>query len=130
MGIRFNIQRRESGLAYGTLEWEAKGLESGAVSGPYGRSELPTGLYQALRSKLLDKPDNDPFCDSLRNCWFQVIDPQFSTDRTELGIHPDGNLSGTRGCIGLLESDTSAWYDAFKSVPTGSKTDVEVFDRT
>ena len=62
--------------------------------------------------------------------WFQVIDPQFSTDRTELGIHPDGNLSGTRGCIGLLESDTSAWYDAFKSVPTGSKTDVEVFDRT
>lgn len=27
--------------------------------------------------------------------------------RYGLGIHPDGNVPGTEGCIGLLDSDTS-----------------------
>ncbi len=129
MSIRFVIERYDDGLAFGSLSWLEKGLFSGAFSGPYGRGELPKGLYHCYRSKLLDKPEIPPysFCDSLRQCWMQVIDPQFSTDRTELGIHPDGNKLGTLGCIGLLDANTMPWYEAFKSIPIGQYTILEVF---
>lgn len=93
------------------------GLECQAVSGPYGKGELPNGIYQVPRSGLMNKSGKKGFCDLSGNCWFQYIDPQFPTDRTELGIHPDGNVPGTRGCIGLLEPDTINWYKAFKSLP-------------
>ncbi len=29
------------------------------------------------------------------------LNPQFSTNRSLLRIHPDGNNEGTKGCIGL-----------------------------
>ena len=122
MSITFTIERYNDGLAYGPLIWEEKNLRTGAFSGPYGRKELPSGLYHAYRRKLLDKPGKPAFCDSLNNCWFQVIDPQFSTTRTELGVHPDGNKVGTKGCIGILEADSSQWYSAFESIEAGSYT--------
>jgi hypothetical protein len=130
MPIKFIIERRENQKAYGTIKWPEKNLQSGAVSGPYGRSELPAGLYHASRANLMDKPGTDGFCDSLKNCWFQLLSPQFSTSRTELGIHPDGNKIGTKGCIGLIDANTKPWYDAFKSVPKTEHTVVEVIDNT
>jgi hypothetical protein len=30
-----------------------------------------------------------------------LLHPQFPTNRTALEIHPDGNVYGTKGCIGL-----------------------------
>lgn len=129
MGITFTIERRTSNLAYGTIKWPEYGLSSGAVSGPYGKKELPEGLYHAKRNGLLDRDGTDAFCDSLMNCWFQLLSPQFSTERDQLGIHPEGNKIGTQGCIGLIEADTKSWYEAFKSIPNGSYTTVEVFDR-
>ncbi|MGJ1436097.1 MULTISPECIES: hypothetical protein [Sphingobacterium] len=125
MGIKFIIEKKQNQNAYGTITWSEKKLKSGAVSGPYGKGELPLGLYHAVGGKLVKSP-KEGFCDSLKNCWFQLIEPQFSTDRTGLGIHPDGNVSGTQGCIGLLDSDTSAWYAAFKSIPAGTIVMVEV----
>jgi len=116
MAIKFIIERRENQKAYGTIKWQEMNLQSGAISGPYGRMELPEGLYHAKKGMLLDKPSNDGFCDSLKNCWFQLLAPQFSTERTELGIHPDGNKIGTKGCIGLIDANTKAWYNAFKAV--------------
>ena len=125
MSITFKIDRIENGLAYGVLAWSEKKLQSPAVSGPYGRGDLPRGLYYVYRSKLLDK-NADAYCDSLKKCWMQPIDPQFSTERNNLGIHPDGNRLGTSGCIGLLAADTSPWYSAFKSVDPGSFSVLEV----
>lgn len=130
MSIKFIIERKENQKAYGTIKWSEKKLESGAISGPYGRGELPEGLYHAKGNMLLDKPDKEGFCDSLRNCWFQVLEPQFSTIRTELGIHPDGNKIGTQGCIGLIDANTKSWYDAFKSIGKDNYVMVEVFDKT
>lgn len=126
MDIRFTIKSYENGLAYGTVTWAAKGLSSGAVSGPYGRRELPAGLYHARRSSLMDKPGQQGYCDSLQHCWMQALEPQFSTNRTGLGIHPDGNKLGTLGCIGLLDANTQPWYDAFRSLSAGTVTTVEV----
>ncbi len=131
MSIKFEITSRENGLAFGYLTWLEKGLRSGAVSGPYGKRELPHYLYHAPRSGLVDKlSSNSAYCDSLNKCWFQYLDPQFSSDRTDLGIHPDGNKSGTLGCIGIVDADTSAWYNAFKALGTEEHTVVEVIDNT
>ena len=126
MSITFRIHHIQDGLAYGQLSWPEKGLQTGAFSGPYGRHELPLGLYYAYRSKLLDKNGEQGYCDSLNNCWMQVLDPQFSTDRNNLGIHPDGNKVGTLGCIGLLDADTSPWFNAFYSLASGDHVMVEV----
>ena len=74
MGITFKINSMENGLAYGTLKSARKGLSTGAFSGPYGRQELPKGLYHAYRNKLLDKDGQHGYCDSLNKCWMQVLD--------------------------------------------------------
>lgn len=129
MAIKFIINRREINKAYGTLSWNEKGLIAGAISGSSATSmELPIGLYHVKRSGLLDKPGQKAYCDSLQNCWFQFLEPQFSTTRTELGIHPDGNVIGTQGCIGLIDSNTKNWYEAFKSLEKNQIIMLEVID--
>jgi uncharacterized protein (TIGR00725 family) len=122
--IEFVIETRTGKQATGTLKWAAKSLSASAVSGPFGNGALPTGSYRAPRAKLLDKPSKSSYCDSKDRCWMQVLEPQFATTRTDLGIHPDGGVAGTEGCIGLTQADTKAWYDAFFAV-SGSVT-VEV----
>lgn len=78
-----------------------------AVSGPHGKGELPTGGYTILPAVPLSGiPTNDAYRDKAGNCWFAPIRPQFKTERTSLGIHPDGNVPGTLGCIGLTQDDT------------------------
>lgn len=130
MAIKFLISHKSDNKAYGRLTWLEKGLSSGVISGPYGRGELPEGLYHAYRYQLLDRPNNSSYCDSQKNCWFQVITPQFSTDRTDLGIHPDGNLMGTLGCIGILDHNTIDWYRAFYEIPRNDFIELEVIDQS
>ena len=127
MGIIFEISHTDEQGAFGKLLWPDQGLESLAVSGPYSRGELQFGLYHCYRNKLLDKDNAPPFCDSLQNCWMQVITPQFSTNRTELGIHPDGNRMGTKGCIGIIDANTASWFSSFYSIPQNSYTTLEVY---
>lgn len=122
--IEYLIDKITGKRADGTLKWAAKSLSSPAVSGPFGNGYLPAGLYVAARNKMLDKPSGSSYCDSRDKCWMQPLDPQFSTMRTDLGIHPDGGTAGTEGCIGLLDADTKPWYDAFFAV-SGS-TSIEV----
>lgn len=128
--IEFVISKRTGKKAEGKLKWPAKSLEANALSGEHGKGYLPNGLYDAPRNKLLDKPGEDSYCDksSPKNCWFQVCEPTFETDRTDLGIHPDGNIVGTRGCIGITDDETKEWYDAFYSIAAGAKVTVEVKD--
>jgi acyl-CoA thioester hydrolase len=111
--IEFKITKRTGKQAEGTLIWGAKALTSAAISGPYGKGFLPNGLYVARRSKLLDKED-DAYKDKKGHCWMQAFDDAHG--RSELGIHPDGNVPGTEGCIGLKVDDTKPWYDALYAV--------------
>jgi len=113
MSLRFEITLRSGNQVQGRLRWPAKGLDGAAVSGPFGQGTLPMGLYRAPRGTLSDRTGQPPYCDSTNNCWFQYIEPQFSTPRTDLGVHPDGNVTGTEGCIGLLDADTAPWRQAF-----------------
>lgn len=126
--VIFTITKRQGQLAEGRLTWPAKGLDSKAVSGPHGNGALPVGKYGMPRNKMLDKPAGSPYCDPDGKCWMQPADPvDPGNTRTELGIHPDGGVSGTEGCIGLIGS-TKAWYDAFYTVPRGTATELEVRD--
>jgi hypothetical protein len=39
-------------------------------------------------------------------------------------VHPDGNVAGTQGCIGLLDSDSSQWRRAFESLSADERLEV------
>ena len=86
-----------------------------AVSGPWGNGQLPPGSY-TLPSPPVHVPPSHPnqasYCDSAGNCWWQPITPNFPTNRGGLGIHPDGNVPGTAGCVGATDSDTTSLFDA------------------
>jgi uncharacterized protein (TIGR00725 family) len=124
--IEYSITKITGKKAEGTLKWPAKSLASSAISGPYGNGYLPAGSYLAFRNKMLDKPSGSSYCDTKNKCWMQPLDPQFSTTRTDLGIHPDGGPAGTEGCIGIEDPDTKKWYDAFYGVSGSSSVEVRI----
>lgn len=100
-----------------------------AFSGSRTLLPLPNGAYKAhtLRLRKKESMQRDvPAAehDGLGMCfpgWSVNIDPRFSTKRTLLRIHPDGNLPGTMGCIGILERMDQCYDDlfhAFRSAQT------------
>ncbi len=86
-----------------------------AGSGAWGNGQLPPGDY-TLPGPPVPVPPSHPrqasYCDGAGNCWWQPITPNFPTNRTGLGIHPDGNKPGTAGCIGATDNDTTSLFDA------------------
>jgi hypothetical protein len=42
--------------------------------------------------------------------FFVPIKADFDTKRGDLGIHPDGNVYGTQGCIGLVGDDAANFW--------------------
>lgn len=76
-----------------------------ANSGGYGNGCLEHGVYKIESAKLL--PEGDEWAPYKREDkpWWAPITPLFKTKRTSLGIHPDGGVPGTLGCLGLLEND-------------------------
>jgi len=42
-------------------------------------------------------------------------------ERDGLGIHPDGNVLGTQGCIGVLPEDAPRFYEAWNKIPLASR---------
>src|SRR5688572_10627148 len=85
-----------------------------AVSGPHGRGALPKGTYRIGAAVALDREAPNAYRDRAGFAWWCPITPSFSTDRTGLGIHPDGNVPGTEGCIGVTERDTRDAYEALR----------------
>ena len=81
--------------AWGVLYFQ--GLECKFISGRWGNGQAPIGQYEAYQYRAETR---DAFVQ--KGVGFQVpIKPLFKTDRTFLAIHPDGNVEGTLGCIGL-----------------------------
>lgn len=82
-----------------------------ARSGPWGKGPLPCGKYLVEKPVALDVEPESPYSDGLGFAWFARLLPQFATERSGFGIHPDGNVPGTKGCIGLMKKDTRPIYD-------------------
>lgn len=125
----------------GTLDWGSDSFA--ARSGPWGKGGLPTGTYTVRWTKLvegsalskgfskgmtLDKSgtlktsvkimnpkDNTEVKRDLTG-FFVPIEPDFETKRGGLGIHPDGNVYGTQGCIGLVgDAAEKFWHKVLKT---------------
>ena len=89
-----------------------------AGSGPWGSGQLPPGNYTLPSPPVPVPPDHrrrSSYCDYAGNCWWQLITPNFPTNRTGFGIHPDGNVPGTAGCIGATDRDTTSLWDALRN---------------
>jgi hypothetical protein len=95
----------------GLLKMPQYGVGWRAVSGPFGNGALPAGRYTCTnlrpRTKVGMVRDGVGFSVDLI--------PQFATFRTDLRIHPDGNVPGTEGCIGITE-DVAECYEALKGL--------------
>jgi len=85
-----------------------------AVSGPYGKGKLPAGEYLITEPvEIKSKADKyKPYRDKTGFTWWCRIKPMFETERSGFGIHPDGNISGTLGCIGITLDDTKDVFEA------------------
>ena len=43
-----------------------------------------------------------------------------------LGVHPDGNVPGTKGCVGIVDDDTKPLFNKFKQLNSGSSITIKV----
>lgn len=86
-----------------------------ARSGPWGKGSAPAGSYTVERPVAIEPTvENSPYTDAQGFAWFARIVPRFQTERYGFGIHPDGNVPGTRGCIGIAVGDTKPVFDFLK----------------
>jgi len=101
MIFRFIITKISGLLAEGTLylldDKQQIIKELVARSGGYGKGYLETGLYiiDWVTERIIDK---EPYM-QYGVGFFAHLEPQFKTERFDLGIHPDGNIPGSLGCI-------------------------------
>jgi len=87
-------------------------LDVVARSGPWGKGVAPVGGYTVSRPVPIEATtENSPYTDAMGFAWFAKITPRFTTERSGFGIHPDGNVPGTRGCIGIAIRDTKPIFN-------------------
>ncbi|MDR2431896.1 MAG: hypothetical protein LBD99_06590 [Candidatus Margulisbacteria bacterium] len=103
-----------------------------AVSGGYGKGSLPAGKYSTGKIWMPEQIAALPNAASYQAFgfgFFLPLIPKFETDRTELGIHPDGGVPGTLGCIGLklqTAADAIRCYMLLLGGAAADSIDVEV----
>ena len=49
--------------------------------------------------------------------WFIPLEPQFPIARAGLGLHPDGNVPGTQGCVGITGADANRFCQRWNATP-------------
>lgn len=87
-------------------------------SGPFGKGAAPPGVYEIGRVvELAQVPGTKPFTDYFGFAWWAKLFPTFTTERTGLGIHPDGNVPGTLGCIGVKEPNSKPCFIHLQEAP-------------
>lgn len=85
-----------------TLRWGSETWP--AVSGPHGNGRLPEGMYTVEVHRRTEQSSSlgKGFIDRETGLgWFVPLSPDQHIGRTGLGIHPDGNVPGTLGCVGI-----------------------------
>jgi hypothetical protein len=109
------------------LSWPGFGSWS-AVSGGWG-DPLPSGTYTVERRKVTGytKSIGVGFQDKTGKGYFVPLTPHFSSTRTGIGIHPDGNLPGTKGCIGI-RSNADTFYRAIASTAPSASITLQAID--
>lgn len=88
---------------------------------------LPDGIYTVERRNVTQYTGTigKGFKDKTGKGFFIPLTPHFSTTRTGIGIHPDGNLPGTKGCIGI-KNNAKTFYNAISSTAPSAKITLQV----
>lgn len=107
-----------STMAYGTLTFAGKKFS--AVSGGFGKGQLPNGAYRVETRKAVDQGLAKGFVVGSTQ-FFIPITPGFTSGRSGLGIHPDGRKKGTLGCIGLQGSDAKKFWKLWMAKSVASR---------
>jgi len=104
-----------------TLTWGA--IHYRAITGGYGLGPLPSGSYKVRVRHVVASPAlSSSYENSLTsNRWFIPIEPQFATSRDGFGIHPDGNIPGTKGCIGLPANEAGSFWTRWVNTPLNAR---------
>lgn len=97
-----------------------------AISGPHGKGQLPDGVYEILvRNSFESSELKDSYRDPLTGLAFFIpVVPMFDTVRHGFGIHPDGNVPGTLGCVGLQESASARFWRRWKQTHIQNRPDI------
>lgn len=126
MGSQISFTKTKKGdgtRMIGKLKWLNEEYE--VVTGGYGKGPIPDGIYNIETKKAVQgdkKSMKSGYINPLTDRgWFLPLTPTFSTDRHGFGIHPDGNLPGTKGCIGLQGADTKKFWDKWLKTPMASR---------
>ena len=101
------------------------------IPGKY--ASIPNGVYIVPKGSLMaGQPGNGvphdkkyskaPYSYRDKNAfsWFLWL------GKGDLGIHPDGNITGTKGCIGIVNDDTRPLFNKLKQLNSISKITVLV----
>ncbi len=88
-----------------------------AISGPYGKGKLPSGKYLITEPVEIKSTaiKYNPYRDKTGFTSWCRLTPLFETDRFGFGIHPDGNIPGTLGCIGIRLDDTREVFETLQN---------------
>ncbi|TGT46347.1 hypothetical protein [Mesorhizobium sp. M8A.F.Ca.ET.165.01.1.1] len=119
--------------AVGRVVWDGDAFA--AVSGPYGNGYIEIGDYTVKVRNVQTGPDMPvgyclPDQNGAQLCFFIPLSPNFSTSRTGIGIHPDGNVAGTEGCVGLQKNDFQAFWSKWNKTPLGDRPNTLTVQKT
>lgn len=109
-------------LVFNRQQNRLTGLEGSwnAVSGAGSTPSIAKGIYNCPKRSLMVGTEDDPivpldniyagnsYIDKNSFGWF------FYLGKDNLGIHPDGGVTGTAGCIGVTTDDTRPLFNALK----------------
>lgn len=99
------------------------GTSYSAISGPWPKGVLPNGTYVVKKYNVVDQGLTEGFKSSTGKQFFIPLTQPANVKRSGFGIHPDGNLEGTQGCIGIVGSDADSFWKAWMKLSLKKRPD-------
>jgi len=107
-------------LTWGRVRYEAR-------SGPWGKGTLPAGAYEVRVKEAVVNLTASGYVGDDGVGWFIPIVGD-TPGRGGFGIHPDGGVEGTLGCIGLVGEAAAEFWSRWDACPMGDRpTGLEVW---
>jgi hypothetical protein len=107
---------RANGSTIGLLatgEIKLDGVSYQAISGPWNKGMLPNATYTVQKYNVVASSEDASFKSASGKGWFIPLKQPANITRSGFGIHPDGNVEGTAGCIGLVGDDADRFWTAW-----------------
>lgn len=103
----------------GTLRMNGNAYQ--IITGGHGKGALPLGTYEVRKRHVTEGAHLDAGFRAGGVAFFIPLNPPDTTDRSGFGIHPDGNVTGTLGCIGLYATDARRFWKDWLNMSLSSR---------